>query len=128
MAENAQIETSGGYWLVTTKRKTGGDPPNFNRKTFTNDLGHPQVVLLPEGETDVKAGIPVSLDLSGLYAHMPESFLKALYDNLHAQGLIEAKDFFKPGASDRFRAAMLSVIRHDFLSVQTIANEELQNG
>ena len=90
----------------------------------TDESGITRLVLLPEGETDAKMGIPVSLDLSPLFGHMPPEFQKALYDALHANGLVVAKDYFKPGSDQRFKAAMLSVIRHDFLSVQSLAKTE----
>lgn len=93
------------------------------RKTIEDDEGIPQIVLLPEGETDVKLGIPVSLNLRGLYPHMPAEFVRSLTINCHAQELIEPADFMKPGAAERFRSAMLSVIRHDFLSVQSYIKE-----
>lgn len=91
----------------------------------TDPLGIPQRVLIPQGETDTSIGIPVSLDLSTLYPHMPDEFLKRLYEALHAQGLVEPADYFKAGADQRFKAAMLSVIRKDFLDCQTIAKQEL---
>lgn len=100
-------------------------PPNVQKQDYVDDDGIPKRVILPLGETDPSMGIPVSLDLSSLYSHMPETFQRELYEALHAQGLVEAADYFKPGAAERFKAAMLSVIRHDFLSVQAIAIQEL---
>lgn len=95
------------------------------RKDYTDPAGIPSRVLVPEGETDLSTGIPVSLDLSPLYPHMPPEWLRALYEALHAQGLVEAPDFFKPGADQRAKAALLSVIRSDFLNMQAIAKQEL---
>lgn len=95
------------------------------RRSFNDDRGIPRVVLIPVGETDNQAGIPISLDLDRLYGHMPVEFQRSLYEALHAQGLVEPADFLKPGAGERFRAAMLSIIKHDFLSVQALAKEEL---
>jgi hypothetical protein len=91
---------------------------------YTDPAGIPRRVLLPEGEKDTSTGIPLSLDLSPLYGHMPTDFQARLYTALHAQGLIEPRDYFKAGASDRFKTAMLSVIRHDLLSIQALAKEE----
>lgn len=99
--------------------------PPIVRHQYTDPIGIPRTVLLPKGETDVKAGIPVSLDLSPLFGHMPDTFQRELYTALHAKGLVEASDYFKPGAAERFRAAMFSVIKHDFFNVQTLAKEEL---
>lgn len=113
-----------------SKRKTRGAsqgvPPV--KQTYIDDEGISKVVLLPPGETDASIGIPVSLDVSTLYVHMPPGFNRALHEALHAQGLIEPADYFKTGAADRFKAAMLTVIRHDFLNAQTLAKEEMSNG
>ena len=94
----------------------------------TNGLGINQVVLIPEGETDASLGIPISLDLSTLYPHMPPAFVSALTGELHTRGLVEPCDYLKPGAAELYRAALLSVIKHDFLSVQTLAKEVCNHG
>lgn len=101
---------------------------NLTRRHITDDLGIPKVVLLPAGETDTRLGIPVSLDLSTLYAHMPPAFVQTLTGELHNRGLIEPCDYLKPGAAELYRAALLSVIRHDFLSIQTLAKEVCNHG
>ena len=97
----------------------------FKKVQFENDQGIPQVVFVPPGETDLKSGIPVSLDLSPLYGHMPTDFQRALYKALHAQGLIEPADYFKQGAAERYQRALRDVLKHDFLSVQALAKQEL---
>lgn len=99
----------------------------YERKTFEDGSGIPRTVLVPEGETDVKAGIPVSLDLTPLFGHMPADFQRELYRALHTQGLVDPADYFKPGAADRYQAALRSVLKHDFLSIQALANEELKH-
>lgn len=96
-------------------------------KTYTTNEGIPALVLVPDDEPDLSTGIPVSLDLSELYTHMPQDFQRRLYEALHAQGLIKPQDYFTPDASQRFKAAMLTVIRADFLSCQTIAKRELEH-
>jgi hypothetical protein len=100
-------------------------PPQYKRESYDNDLGIPQVVLIPLGESDKTTGIPLSLDLSPLFGHMPASFQKALTTALHAQGLIEPADYFKPGAAERYQRAMRTVLKHDFLSIQALAKQEL---
>ncbi len=100
---------------------------NIVERNYTRDDGTPAVVLIPDDEPDSSTGIPVSLDLSSLYGHMPADFQQRLYIALHAQGLIKPKDYFVAGAADRFKAAMMSVIRADFLSCQRIAKEELNH-
>lgn len=97
----------------------------LERKTFVDDADIPRVVLIPETETDLRKGIPVSLDLTPLFGHMPKEFQAAFYQALHAQGLVEAKDFFAPDAAERYRRALFTVIKHDFLSIQNLAYKEL---
>lgn len=96
-------------------------------KTYVDASGIPSRVLVPEDATDLSAGIPVSLDISGLYAHMPSDFVVAFTKALHEQGLVKPQDYFVPGASDRYRAALLMIIRSDFLSIQAIAQQELDS-
>ncbi|MEO8608908.1 MAG: hypothetical protein ABI690_13535 [Chloroflexota bacterium] len=67
------------------------------------------------------APVAPKFDFSELYGHMPDGFYKTLTNALHARGIIEPGDYFKAGAPELFRSAMLSVIKHDFLSVQTLA-------
>jgi hypothetical protein len=110
-----------------TKTRSQGTPlpPDVSREDYIDALGIPRRVLVPEGETDLKMGIPLSLDLSPIFGHMPPAFQRDLYAALHAQGLVEAKDYFVRGAAERFRAAMFTVIAHDFTNVQTLAKEVL---
>lgn len=113
-----------------SKRSTS-DPPSeraFKREQYHDDSGIQRVVLVPPGETDLKTGIPVSLDLSPLFGHMPQKFQQEFYKALHDQGLIEPADYFKPGASERYRRALLTVIKHDFLNIQELAQQELNHG
>lgn len=117
MTEGKNIKKSG--------RQSGSE---IVEKSFTDAAGIPRVTLLPKSENDPAMGIPVSLDLAALFGHMPNTFQADLTAALHAQGLIKAADYFQPGASDRFRAAMLTVIRHDFLNVQALAKQEISNG
>jgi hypothetical protein len=120
---------------MTDKRKNEKPPVDKGswkqtlvRDKYEDGSGIPRVVLIPEGETNKAAGIPLSLDLSSLFGHMPQSFQRALYKALHDQGLIEPADFFKAGAADRYQRALRTVIKHDFLSIQALAKEELKNG
>lgn len=108
------------------KTEAGRPAPEIVERQYVDASGIPRVALLPKGETDTAMGIPVSLDLSPLYQHMSESWLRDFTAALHAQGLIKPQDFFVAGASDRYKAALLMVIRADFLSIQALAKEELQ--
>ena len=107
---------------MTSKRKA-----TPVEKSYIDASGIPSRVLVPEGTTDLSIGIPVSLDISGLYSHMPSDFVVDFTTALHAQGLVKPADYFQPGASDRYRAALLMVIRHDFLNIQALAKQELDN-
>jgi len=96
-------------------------------KKYTAPDGVPSVVLIPEDANDLSAGIPVSLDVSNLYTHMPHEFVVEFTAALHAQGLVKPSDYFQKGASDRYKAAVFMVIRNDFLSIQALAKKELEN-
>ncbi len=62
-----------------------------------------------------------TFDLSSLYVHMPPAFTEKLTKALHARGLVQPGDYFKPNAAELFRSAMLSVIKNDFRSAQKLA-------
>lgn len=109
------------------KSESGRPAPDIAERQYVDASGIPRVALLPNGESDVSMGIPVSLDLAPLFGHMPDTFQADLTAALHAQGLIKPQDYFLPGASDRFRAAMLTVIRHDFSNVMALAKEEISH-
>lgn len=94
-------------------------------KTYIRPDGVQQRVLVPEGSTNLAAGIPVSLDISQLFQHMPDEFVVEFTAALHEQGLVKPADYFQKGAADRYKAALLMVIRHDFLSIQALAQKEL---
>lgn len=100
-------------------------PKPFVERKYTNPDGVQSVVLVPEGSENLAAGIPLSLDISKLYEHMPADFVVSFTAALHAQGLVKPADYFQPGASDRYKAALLMVIRNDFLSIQTLAQQEI---
>lgn len=102
-------------------------PPEPIKQSYQDDAGLPRVVFVPPGE-DPRMGIPASLDLSPLFGHMPLDFQRDFYAALHAQGLIEPADFFKPDSAERYRRALFTVIKHDFLNVQALAHKELHNG
>ena len=107
------------------KKKRNTAPPI--ERPHVDAQGVPMRVLVPEGSHDLDAGIPVSLDISQLYEHMPHEFVVEFTTALHAQGLVKPIDYFQPGASDRYKAALLMVIRNDFLSIQALAKRELDN-
>lgn len=102
--------------------------PPYIRETYEDGSGIPRVVLIPQGEKDKATGIPLSLDLTPLYGHMPLTFQQALTKALHDHGLIEPLDFFKTGAADRYQRVIRDVIKHDFLDIQNLAKQEIKNG
>lgn len=51
-----------------------------------------------------------------------------LHNELWARGLIEPRDFLKPGAPEQFKRAMLNVIRLDFVRIKQFASEDTNNG
>jgi hypothetical protein len=116
------------------KTRTGGKldiwegAPPYRKEHYENNLGIPQVVLIPEHETDLSRGIPLSLDLSPMIGHMPDTFQRAFTKALHDQGLIEPADYFKTGAAERYQRALRTVLKHDFLNAQTLAKQEMKNG
>lgn len=103
-----------------------GSPP-YERVKFEDGSGIPRVVLIPPGEQDKSTGIPLSLDLTPLYGHMPVSFQRSLTKALHDHGLVEPADYFKIGAADRYQRALRTVLKHDFVSIQALAQKELKN-
>lgn len=107
------------------KSRNASNPPQIVEADFISPDGVPSKVLIPAGEKDLSKGIPASLDLSPLYSHMPEGFVRELTIACHAVGLVKPIDYFAPDAPNRFRAAMLSVIKHDFLNAQALAKEEI---
>jgi hypothetical protein len=113
MEPRQELAQCGGSRIMTDRRPNKRMLPasEIVEKSFIDPAGIPRVTLLPKGENDPAMGIPVSLDLAALFGHMPDKFQADLAEALHAQGLIKAADYFEPGASDRFRAAMLTVIQ-----------------
>ncbi len=99
--------------------------PSIVERKYTAPDGVQSLVLVPEGSNNLAAGIPVSLDISALFKHMPDEFVVSFTAALHEQGLVKPEDYFQRGASDRYKAALLMVIRNDFLSIQALAKQEI---
>lgn len=98
------------------------------RVDYVDSDGIRRRVLLPANAgADPTEGIPLSVPVDSLYAHMPPSFRKDLIEALWAVGLIEADDYFKPGAVERIRAALLSVVKRDTMDILKLARE-MKNG
>lgn len=78
-------------------------------------------VLLPNDDALPSEGIPLSLDVGQLYAHMPVEFVARLVESLWARGLVEPDDFFKPGAHELCRDAVMDTVKFDALSIISLA-------
>lgn len=84
-------------------------------------------VLVPiDGSASPDEGIPVSLDISALYSEMPDRFVAALTEALWSVGLVTPRDYVAPGAMEKARAALLSVVKRDALDLQALAIEEIK--
>lgn len=102
---------------------------NTRKVDYTSAEGLPQRSLIPADANgiDPEEGIPLHLDLDELYGHMPLEFRQRLYAALHARGLVEPRDFLKPGAAELYMAAMRSVIKEDALSAIKLAKEVIKH-
>lgn len=88
-------------------------------------------VALPDdwNGDDPAEGIPVSFDLDAVYGDLPVEFRRALYQACWDQGLITACDYVQPGASEKFRRALLNVIKFDFVTtILPLAREVCNHG
>lgn len=85
-------------------------------------------VALPDLAFDTAEGIPVSLDVDSLYEHMPVSFRAKLVEELWNRDLIQPADFLRPGAAEKIRSALLSVVHFDTMDIITLAKERLNDG
>jgi hypothetical protein len=94
---------------------------------YVDEQGIPRRVWLPDEGGLPQEGIPASINLDELYAHAPHEFKVKLYQALWDVNLIQPKDFFAPGAPERIRAALLSVIREDLYSIQAKAKEQMNH-
>lgn len=104
----------------------------FKRVEFTDSLGKPRRVLLPDNGVDYppSEGIVVDMydDLDALYNHVPVEWNVRLAQELKRRDLVEPEDFLAPDAPTRFRSAMLTVIKHDAMNAIAIAKERMDNG
>lgn len=86
-------------------------------------------VQVPDtGAVNLEEGIPISLHLDELFPEAPIEFRRELINQLWDMGFIVPNDFLQPGAADRIRAVLLSVVKHDAMSIQAYAREVLNNG
>lgn len=95
-------------------------------RDYTDDNGVYRRVLLPDEYSFPSEGIPVSLPLEKLFSHMPPEFIAELSKALWNRGLVEPSDFFKPGAAELTRSALMDVLKHDALSIISLAKSEMK--
>jgi hypothetical protein len=89
---------------------------------IVDDDGLPSIVLHPD-TLPADEGIPVHLDLTPIYGHLPDEWQRQLYAALWARGLKLPEDYLKPDAANQFKSALLHVIKHHFPDVQQLARE-----
>jgi hypothetical protein len=83
-------------------------------------------VQIPDsGAGNLDEGIPKSLPIDNLFLHMPVEFRRELVNSLWDVGLIEPYDFLQPGAAEKVRAALLSIVKHDAMSILAYAKESI---
>lgn len=98
-------------------------------KDYVDKKGIKRRVLVPDESTPPEQGIPQSVDFDEELqskGNSPE-FVKRLYNELAARGLITPSDFLKADSPMLIRSALLSTIQVDAQILQTIAKEQLQN-
>ena len=93
---------------------------------YVNNDGIMRRVSIPDsGAVNLDEGIPISLPIDNLFLHMPIEFRRELVNSLWDVGLIEPSHFLQPGATERIRAALLSIVKHDAMSVVAYAKESI---
>jgi hypothetical protein len=93
---------------------------------YTDKDGLRQRALVPNNGVDPGEGVPLSLPIRDLYGHMPLEFQVRLSDALFNRGLVEPRDFLRPGAAELTRNAILDVCKHDALSIISLAKSLLE--
>lgn len=96
------------------------------RRDYFDERGIQRRVLVPDETTPLSEGIPISVPVDTLYDHMPTEFVVHLVNALFARNLIEPGDFFKAGAAELTRNAILEVCRQDALSIISLAKKHSQ--
>lgn len=96
------------------------------RRDYFDERGIKRRVIVPDETTPLSEGIPVSVPVDTLYSHMPTEFVVHLVNALFARNLIEPDDFFKAGAAELTRGAILDAARFDALDILTLAKKHKQ--
>jgi hypothetical protein len=99
------------------------------RLDYVDSNGIKRRVLVPADDGACpEEGIPISLPVDELYAHMPLEFRQRLVEALWAVGLIEPSDYLQRDAPERTRAALLSVVKRDTMDILNLARETMKHG
>lgn len=93
------------------------------RKDFQDETGQWHRVLIPDDRADLNEGVPLSLPIERIYAHMGSDFVARLSAALFAHQLVEPNDFFRPGAHEQVQEALLDVVRFDAHNIIALARE-----
>jgi len=94
-------------------------------KDFRDERGIMRRVLLPHDDANPEEGVPLSLNLDHLYEHAPPDFVAQLSSALFSRGLVEPRDFLRPGGHELTRDAVLDCVREDALSIISLARSML---
>lgn len=95
-------------------------------KQYIDEQGITRLVYVPDEYTPADEGIPASAVLDGYFLDTGCSveFIKKLYNELWARGLIKPADYLKPRSAELIRAALLATTKSDVFAVQTIARDQ----
>lgn len=106
--------------------RKGNDTGKKRKRILVQDTkteeGLPVRVMVPEG-IDPSEGIPVSMPLDEIYGDLPSEFRERLYNELWARGLVSPSDYLKPGADQKFKSAIMAIIRVDWRLIVQKAQE-----
>lgn len=107
-------------------QSSAGDVTKLIKLDYLDEHGSQRRVFVPDnGYAAPEEGIPADMygQLDRLYADATPDFRRRLYDALWRRGLIEPVDFLQKDTADKYRAAMLEVLRFDALNAIAIAKE-----
>ncbi len=91
---------------------------------YTDSDGILRRVRVPDtGAFDVSEGIPISVPVDQLYMHLSVEFRRELVNTLWERGFIEPEHFLQPGAAERIRAVILSLVKRDVFDIMSLAGE-----
>lgn len=93
---------------------------------YYDEDGIKRRVLVPDTDIPPREGIPLSLPVDKLYNSMPREFRVRLMEALWSRGLVEPADFFKPGAAELTRNAIMDTCKFDALDIISLAKEHMR--